>query len=93
MAFLTIFSGVLGLIGFLILPETYAPRLLRERAARLSKATGAHYLPRMDKGKDLTPKTQFKVALTRPWVLLLEPIVLLLSIYMSIVCEYLLCKV
>lgn len=29
MAFLTIFSGVLGLIGFLILPETYAPRLLR----------------------------------------------------------------
>ena len=86
MGFLTIFSGVLGAFGFLILPETYAPVLLRARAAKLSKFTGDVYIPRIDKGKITGLKHQFKVALTRPWALLfLEPIVFLLSLYMSII--------
>src|SRR5947207_2894439 len=35
--FLAIFSGVLWIVGSLLLPETYAPVLLRKRAQRLSK--------------------------------------------------------
>lgn len=68
------------------MPETYAPLLLRRRAQKLSKATGHSYLARLDKGKDVRLKTQFKVGLTRPWKLLfLEPIVLLLSLYVALI--------
>ncbi len=35
-----IFSGAVLLVGSLLLPETYAPVLLRKRAAKLSKMTG-----------------------------------------------------
>ena len=84
--YLTIFISVIFLIGIFFLPETYSPVLLRWRAAKLSKATGQVYEPRMDQGKDVRIKTLFKHALSRPWQLLfLEPIVLLLSIYMGLI--------
>ncbi|EFW13702.1 MFS multidrug transporter [Coccidioides posadasii str. Silveira] len=38
--FLAIFSGVLWIIGTLLVPETYAPVLLRKRANTLSKLSG-----------------------------------------------------
>ena len=67
---------------------TYAPVLLRRRAARLSQATGRVYRSRIDleKGGESSARKAFRTAILRPWALLfLEPIVLLLSIYMSIV--------
>lgn len=67
--------------------ETYAPFILRRRAKALSLTTGSVYVSRIDAGKP--PKTlsqEFSVALTRPWILLFrEPIVLLTSLYISIV--------
>ncbi|KAK7420132.1 hypothetical protein QQZ08_010546 [Neonectria magnoliae] len=87
MGFLAIFSGVLWILGALILPETYAPVLLRKRAAKLSKMTGKHYISVVDhkQGKP-TFSVALKTALLRPWILLFkEPIVLLLSIYMAII--------
>jgi multidrug resistance protein len=87
MGFLAAFSGVLWIVGSLLIPETYAPVLLRRRAAKLSKMTGKVYLSRIDadRGK-VTLFQAFSTALSRPWILLLrEPIVLLLSIYMAIV--------
>ena len=85
--FLAIFSGVLWIIGTLAVPETYAPVLLQARAAKLSKMTGKVYQSQGDVGgKKKTVLEIFKVALSRPWVLLFcEPIVLLLTIYMAIV--------
>ncbi|TKY90053.1 hypothetical protein EX895_000051 [Sporisorium graminicola] len=84
--FLAIFSGVMTLLGLLTMPETYAPVLLRWRAEKLAKVTGESYICKLDKGRDLRLKTQFKVALLRPWLLLIyEPIVLLLSIYIAII--------
>jgi hypothetical protein len=69
-----------------VVPETYAPVLLRRRAQRLSKMTGKVYVSKFDVTK--RKKTLFgtvKVALTRPWALLwFEPIVLLLSLYMAL---------
>lgn len=84
---MAIFTGLLLLVGALTIPETYAPVLLKRRAEALSKRTGKTYISMIEQrqGK-LSPAAAFKKALTRPWALLfLEPIVLLLSIYMSII--------
>lgn len=88
MGFLAAFGGAVWILGTLILPETYAPVLLRARARKLSELTGHCYVSVADKnatGKPSTSET-FSVALSRPWQLLFrEPIVLLLSIYMSVI--------
>ena len=84
---MAIFTGVLLVFGALTLPETYPPVLLGRRAKALSKRTGKKYISVVERrqGKT-TPKAAFSKALSRPWVLLiLEPIVLLLSIYMAII--------
>ncbi|KIS71591.1 putative mfs-multidrug-resistance transporter [Mycosarcoma maydis] len=84
--FLAIFAGVITLIGAISLPETYAPVLLRWRAQKLQELTGDEYICKLDKGRDLRLSTQFKVALGRPWLLLIyEPIVSLLSVYIAII--------
>lgn len=84
---MAIFTGSLWILGALTIPETYSPYILRRRAAKLSKITGKVYRSKMEVeyGKK-TVSQEFKTALSRPWVLLLrEPIVLLLSIYMAII--------
>ncbi|KAL1856687.1 hypothetical protein Plec18170_003658 [Paecilomyces lecythidis] len=85
--FLAAFSGTLWIIGSLLIPETYAPVLLRRRAEKLSKITGKVYRSKLDidRGK-ITLGAAFRTSLSRPWILLFrEPIVLLLSIYMAII--------
>lgn len=87
MGFLAAFSGAVWIMGSLLIPETYAPVLLRRRAEKLSKLTGKVYESKIeiDQGK-ISLKESFKVALSRPWILLFrEPIVFLLSLYMAIV--------
>lgn len=87
MGFLAAFSGAVWIVGTLFLPETYAPVLLRKRAEKLSKLSGKIYRSKVeiDQGK-VTLKQSFKIALSRPWILLFrEPIVFLLSLYMAIV--------
>ncbi|KAK5050108.1 MFS siderochrome iron transporter 1 [Exophiala bonariae] len=80
------FTGVLWILGSLAIPETYAPVLLKRRAEGLSKRTGKTYVSMVEhkQGKQ-SPAAAFKKAIIRPWILLiLEPIVLLISIYMAI---------
>lgn len=87
MGLLAIFSGVLWILGALFVPETYAPVILRKRVAMLKKRTGKEYVLQADKEKG-TPslKSVLATAMVRPWILLfMEPIVLLLSIYIAIV--------
>lgn len=87
MGFLAIFSGFVWILTSLVVPETYAPVLLRRRAAKMSEMTGKKYVSLTDhkKGK-VTLGEAMKTALLRPWVLLFrEPIVLLLSIYVAII--------
>ncbi|KAF2748102.1 MFS multidrug transporter-like protein [Sporormia fimetaria CBS 119925] len=84
---MAIFSGAVFLVAIVLVPETYAPVLLRKRAAALSKHTGKVYRSRGDieQGK-ITISEAFAISLKRPWILLFsEPIVFLLSIYMAIV--------
>jgi hypothetical protein len=77
--------GVVFIILTLYTPETYAPTLLRQRAQTLSKATGKVYRYRGDAQKPLEVGPLFRAALLRPWRFLLEPIVLILSIYIAII--------
>lgn len=85
--FLAAFSGALWLCIIFLLPETYAPVLLRRRAAKLSELTGKIYRSKLDIERGPIPLGRtLKTALSRPWILLFrEPIVLLFSIYMSII--------
>lgn len=84
---MAIFTGVVWIVCSLLIPETYAPVLLRTRAAKLSKLTGKVYVSKLDLGKEpLSMGRRLKSSLSRPWTLLFrEPIVLLVSIYMAIV--------
>lgn len=83
------FTGLVWIVCSLTIPETYAPVILRKRADKLSKLTGQVFISKLDAGKPRkTVAQEFKVALTRPWILLFrEPIVMLTSLYMAIVCE------
>ncbi|THY01232.1 MFS transporter [Aureobasidium pullulans] len=84
---LAIFAGVLWIAGSLIVPETYAPVLLRRRAEELSKRTGMVYMTKFDIERGpISAKQMVSTVLVRPWILLFtEPIVLLLSIYIAII--------
>jgi MFS family permease len=81
------FTGVLWIIGAIAVPETYPPAILRARAQKLGLLTGQIYRSRGDAEHGEAHLTQtYKIALSRPWILLLrEPIVLLLSLYMAII--------
>ncbi|EKG12692.1 Major facilitator superfamily [Macrophomina phaseolina MS6] len=84
---MTIFSGFLWILGTAIVPETYAPVLLRSRASKLSKITGKVYYTKhdIDRGP-LTVGEIIQTNLIRPWMLLFrEPIVLIFSVYLAII--------
>ena len=62
--------------------------MLRKRAAALSKETGRIYRSKLALSPSAQPSLiqAFKIALSRPWILLFrEPIVALLSVYMAII--------
>lgn len=78
---LGIYAAVLTAIGAIWLPETYAPVLLRRRAALLTKVTGRKYLSIVDADNPVNVRELIETALIRPWALLfLEPIVLILTV-------------
>lgn len=84
---LSICAGLAWLLATLLIPETYAPVLLRKRAQALTTLTGHIYRSKieLEKGR-IAPATLFKKSLLRPWTLLLrEPIVLLSAIYVALV--------
>lgn len=82
---MAIFTGILWIAGSLLIPETYAPVLLRKRARALEETNpGKIYKTRAEIASGPVQFVSvFSTALIRPWKLLFgEPIVLLLSIHM-----------
>ncbi|KAF9694261.1 hypothetical protein EKO04_008025 [Ascochyta lentis] len=79
-----IMAGVFGTIGFFIIPETSAARILQVRAAKLRKDTGnPDYHSKADEQK-LTLNTVVHVYLLRPFIMIIqEPILALVTAYMS----------
>ncbi|KAK5056167.1 hypothetical protein LTR84_012720 [Exophiala bonariae] len=84
---IAILGGVVCITTVLVIRETYAPFILRRRAKALCRRTSKVYMSRIDVGQP--PKTvaqEMSISFTRPWALLFrEPIVLLTSLYISIV--------
>lgn len=87
MGFVAIFAGAMWIIGTLTIPETYSPVILRRRAQRLAKLTGRAHISVYEKkaGQKLSASQKARQVLFRPWALLVyEPIVLMVSLYMAI---------
>ncbi|KAI0400450.1 MFS general substrate transporter [Xylaria palmicola] len=84
---IAILAGTCWLFGMLMVPETYAPVLLRRRAAKLSRMSGKVYKSKMETlGAPKTTGAIFYSVIVRPWILLVrEPIVLLCSVYIAII--------
>lgn len=87
MGLMAILAGFFWLLGMFLVPETYAPVILRKRAKVLSDKTGKVYKTQLEvEGKGVSAEKVLRTALFLPWVLLFsEPIVLFLSIYTAIV--------
>ncbi|KAH6611830.1 major facilitator superfamily domain-containing protein [Boeremia exigua] len=78
-----IMAGLFGCIGFVVIPETSAARILQLRAAKLRKETGDAYHSKADEQK-LTMHTVVNVYLLRPFIMIIqEPILALVTAYMS----------
>lgn len=72
----------------LVVPETYAPVLLRRRAQKLTKQTGLVHISihEANKPPGQTLKRSFQIACSRPFAMLLkEPITIALSLYIALV--------
>jgi len=82
-----IFGAIILLLGFLFMPETYAPVLLRRRARRLCRESDGeiHYISKFDLTRSTVLTQVMKTNLSRPFVFLFsEPIVTLFAMYISI---------
>ncbi|KAM4058814.1 major facilitator superfamily protein [Hirsutella rhossiliensis] len=83
---LMILGGATGLLMFL-LPETHAPTILRARARRIREAKIPGYeaakAPADDTDRSLS--RILKIDLTRPWIILFDPISFFCAIYLSVV--------
>ncbi|EHA20273.1 hypothetical protein ASPNIDRAFT_51421 [Aspergillus niger ATCC 1015] len=79
-------SGSFGLLAFIIVPETYAPVILQKRAARLRRETGNEALHSLLDNTRPTMNDIVTKYLLRPVMMLfLEPILLLITLYLALV--------
>ncbi|KGO73014.1 Major facilitator superfamily domain, general substrate transporter [Penicillium italicum] len=85
--YVLLWLGGLTAILMLTIPETYAPTILYNKAKRIRKAKIPAYenVKAEVEDSDRTLVGIYKVALTRPWIILFDPISLLCAIYMAVV--------
>ncbi|KAM0255249.1 hypothetical protein ACHAQJ_005957 [Trichoderma viride] len=84
---LLMLGGATGLL-MLTIPETHAPTVLRHKAQRIRKAKIPGYedvKSQLEDNKSLSLVSVYKVALTRPWIILFDPVSFLIAIYLSVV--------
>lgn len=80
-AVVAVFSLILMVLHLLVLPETYAPVLLRRRAHALSLATDKAFRSEQDAAKPFCSRELIKHQLRVPYILMFtEPIVFILSL-------------
>ncbi|EHK50436.1 hypothetical protein TRIATDRAFT_128734 [Trichoderma atroviride IMI 206040] len=71
----------------LTIPETHGPTVLRHKARRIRKAQipGYENVKAQIEDNNLGVVGVYKVALTRPWIILFDPVSFLIAIYLSVV--------
>ncbi|EXL48964.1 hypothetical protein FOCG_09525 [Fusarium oxysporum f. sp. radicis-lycopersici 26381] len=79
--------GALTVLLMFLIPETHAPTILAKKAERARKSGIAGYEKAIMEGEEDKPSLAhvYKLALTRPWILMFDLISLLCSIYTCIV--------
>lgn len=86
---LAIALGVISIVSTFVLDETHHPTLLRHKARKLNNENNTDKYKSMYHS-DLPPREVFTRAIWRPLkMLVFSPIILLLSLYMSVVYGYL----
>lgn len=85
--YVLLWLGGVTAIVMLTIPETYAPTVLYNKAKRIrmAKIPGYENVKAQAENSDRTLAGIYKLALTRPWIILFDPISLLCAIYMAVV--------
>lgn len=84
-------GGVSGIL-MLTIPETHPAAISRNRAGRVRTSLGSEDVNFADGTSDRKLLSILKLALIRPWLILLDPIAFFIAIYLSVVyaCLYML---
>ncbi|CAN8104660.1 unnamed protein product [Discula destructiva] len=80
-----IVSGVIIVLSVLLMPETYPPLLLRWKAKHLRCVTGDDRYRSEHEIVEATLFSRLKVSMTRPFTMATEPIILAMTLYLSVV--------
>ena len=80
-----IVAGVMTSLAFLFLPETHAGVLLSWRAKHLRTFSGDDRYQSASEIVSMTFSHRMRIALTRPWLLALEPIVVVITLYLTVI--------
>lgn len=85
--YVLLWLGGASWLVMLTIPETHGPTILRLKAQRLRAAAipGYEHVKAPSEDEDRSISAVYRVALTRPWIILFDPISLLCAIYMSVV--------
>ena len=79
-------ASFFGLVGLLVVPETSHPRILQQRANKIRFETQNWTIHSKADTVNINPKAMVQTYLFRPFIMLAkEPILLLLTLYMSLV--------
>ncbi|KAI1078916.1 major facilitator superfamily transporter [Whalleya microplaca] len=80
-----ILSGLIMALVFLFMPETYSPLLLQWKAHHFRRITGDDRYRSEHEIVEATLFSRLKVSMTRPFVMFTEPIILAMTLYLSMV--------
>ncbi|KAL5589674.1 hypothetical protein FOVSG1_011541 [Fusarium oxysporum f. sp. vasinfectum] len=77
-------SGLVLVLVMLFMPETYGPLLLQWKAAHYRRITGDDRFRCQHEIADASLFSRLKVSMTRPFLMLTEPIIIAMTIYISV---------
>ena len=77
-------AGLVLLLVLSLMPETYGPILLQWKASHLRRVTGDPRFVSEHEIVDATLLSRLKVSMTRPFLMITEPIVAAMSLYISV---------
>lgn len=80
-----ILSGLIVLVVFFMMPETYPPLLLQWKAKHLRQVTGDDRYRSEHEIVKVTLLSRLKTSMTRPFFMFTEPIILAMTVYLSVV--------
>ncbi|KAK2003694.1 major facilitator superfamily transporter [Colletotrichum falcatum] len=78
-------SGLVLALVLLCMPETFGPLLLRWKAAHYRRITGDDRFRSEHEIVDATLFTRLKTSMTRPFLMLTEPIIMAMTLYITVV--------